>query len=144
MLGSCQGGVGGRERYGADYGWGAGVGDVAGDMVFGVSGWDTFEEGGGYGSRGEEVSGVDGESVLVGIEWAEDVWWFFVGRRANRLFRGDMSEPTSSILRLSSHEDEASHTDCVGLELGKCAEGMFAMNIFMNIGSLMRLKCYEV
>lgn len=44
-----------RERVGADYGREAEPGDVAGDMVLGVSGWEAQEESAGDGARGEGV-----------------------------------------------------------------------------------------
>ena len=44
-----------RERQYSDIEWEVGDGDVAGDMVFGVSEWETEKEGAGYDSGGEDV-----------------------------------------------------------------------------------------
>ena len=49
-----------RERQHTDIEWEAGYGDVAGDMVPGVSEWQAEEEDHGYDSRGEDVRGYPG------------------------------------------------------------------------------------
>ena len=48
------------ERQYSDFEWEVGDGDVAGDMVFGVSEWETEAEGAGYDSGGEDVKRVGG------------------------------------------------------------------------------------
>ena len=54
VKGSCEECAGGRERLDSDYEWEAGDGDVAGDMVSGVSRCEAYEEGCGDNSGGED------------------------------------------------------------------------------------------
>lgn len=54
-----------RERVGADYGREAEPGNVAGNMVLGVSGWEAQEESAGNGARGEGVMEREKRSSFV-------------------------------------------------------------------------------
>jgi hypothetical protein len=49
-LGTCQVRTGGRKRNDSDYEWTAEHGHVAGYLVSGIPGFETYEKGGGYDS----------------------------------------------------------------------------------------------
>jgi hypothetical protein len=90
--GTCQERSSWREYHGSDYEWEVGDGDVAGDLVSGVSGGQAYEEGGCDDSGREDVTGGGGrgfgeDMICCGIKYR------FIGRnRAQQGATGRISD----------------------------------------------------
>jgi hypothetical protein len=72
--GACEIRVGRSERDDSDYEWEVEYGHVAGDMVFGVSGLEAYEEGGCDDSGGEDVMWCRRGACMIGKGLIGEAW----------------------------------------------------------------------